>query len=188
MIDKSIFESSNNTSFVLTDLHPLEVARQLTLAEFNLFKAITPTEIKSQAWNKKNWQEVSPNVYSIIQKFNRVGLWVATEIVTEHNPSKRKEVLRRCIEIADALRKLQNWNTLFAVISGLNQSSVSRLKRFVAGVHRDTPSILSLSLSLFFCVCVFVLPFSFSPNPYVIFFHFPKDLGWFRKETHTNFR
>jgi len=60
-------------SFVLTDLHPMEVARQITLAEFKLFKAITPTEIKSQAWNKKNCEEISPNVCALIQRFNRVS-------------------------------------------------------------------------------------------------------------------
>lgn len=36
------------TSFSFLDLHPIEVARQLTLIEFNIFEKITPQELSHQ--------------------------------------------------------------------------------------------------------------------------------------------
>jgi hypothetical protein len=56
----------------LVDLNPEEVARQLTLIEYDLYKAIKPWECLNQAWTKKNKEEKAPNILAVIKRFNRV--------------------------------------------------------------------------------------------------------------------
>lgn len=52
--------------------HPEEVARQLTIIEFEIFKSIKVGECLSQNWAKKDKQMKSPNILKMIQRFNKV--------------------------------------------------------------------------------------------------------------------
>lgn len=53
--------------------HPEEIARQLTLIEFNIFQSIKPSECMGQCWAKKEKQFKSPNILNMIQRFNKVN-------------------------------------------------------------------------------------------------------------------
>ena len=58
------------------DLDPMETARQLTVAEYKLFRRIRPYECLRQEWNKNTYAgKVSnaPHVVAMIQRFNKVG-------------------------------------------------------------------------------------------------------------------
>jgi len=74
----------------LEDLDPIEVARQLTLIEYSIFKGIQPKEFLNQGseatlcivyflannfskgWNKSKKHITSPNILSMIKLFNKV--------------------------------------------------------------------------------------------------------------------
>jgi hypothetical protein len=49
------------------DIDPLEMARQITLTEFELFKAILPRECLNGAWMKKGKENSAPNVLKMIR-------------------------------------------------------------------------------------------------------------------------
>jgi son of sevenless-like protein len=53
------------------DLHPTEVARQITRIDFETFQKIKPKEYFHKAWMKSN-KEKAPNVLIIVQNFNKV--------------------------------------------------------------------------------------------------------------------
>jgi hypothetical protein len=65
---KSIVPKKTNFDFM--DLDPLEVARQMTLIDSELYRAIRPHECMGQPWNKPNATTFAPNITKMIQRFS----------------------------------------------------------------------------------------------------------------------
>nr|AAN46870.1 nucleotide exchange factor RasGEF A [Dictyostelium discoideum] len=124
MVPKNIF--SNNLS--IYDIDEEEIARQLTLIEFEIYRNIKPPELLNQSWNKTKLKSRAPNVLKMIDRFNSVSMWVATMIIQTTKVKARARMMTRFIKIADHLKNLNNYNSLMAIIAGLNFSSVYRLK------------------------------------------------------------
>ncbi|GAM18179.1 hypothetical protein SAMD00019534_013540 [Acytostelium subglobosum LB1] len=116
-----------NSTFL--DVSPVEIARQLVIIEFSLFKLITPSDLYHQSWNKPNADIRSPNLMKFIERSNTLSYWVATEIVLSNDMKQRTKVLKRFIIIASILRKMNAWNPLMGIMLGLSLGSVQRLKR-----------------------------------------------------------
>ncbi|KAH3767006.1 cell division control protein [Pelomyxa schiedti] len=110
-----------------------EIARQLTLIEQAIYRAIRPWELLGLAWTKKD-KSLAPNVSRMIQHFNKISNWMYTEVTAVDDLQMRIRTLERCIELADALEELQNFNALMEVVSGLTNSCVFRLKKTWAGI------------------------------------------------------
>jgi len=69
----------------LSDLNVEEVARQLTLIEYDLFKAIKPWECLGQAWTKKDKEIKAPNIIAMIKRFNYVRVSSSKKITRTHS-------------------------------------------------------------------------------------------------------
>lgn len=101
----------------------------MALVDHRLYRAIQPIEVMHMNWTKeKTKKEKSPNVLAMIDQFNRVGQWVISTIITTHEKSKRVKVLQHMIKIAHESYILNNLNGAMAMISGLRNSNVIRLK------------------------------------------------------------
>jgi son of sevenless-like protein len=106
-----------------------ELARQITLIEYEMFHGIQPKECLNQSWNKSNREEKAPHVFRMINWFNTVSRWVATCVVKEDNPKQRKLVLTKMIHLAEACADLNNYNAIFEIVSGLQNAAVHRLRK-----------------------------------------------------------
>ena len=130
-------------------LDPDKVADELTLVEFNLFKSIHISEVFNQSWSHKDTLQrhrIAPNLLNFISSFNKIAYGVATQVVLQKKLSDRVEVIKHCIRIAMRCMKLQNFNTCFEIVAGLNLGSVSRLKetwKAVPKKHMDAWLMLS---------------------------------------------
>lgn len=58
--------------FHILTLHPAEVARQLTLIESELYRAVKPSELVGQTWSKQHKETEAPNVLALVRRFNQV--------------------------------------------------------------------------------------------------------------------
>ncbi|KAI9197088.1 ras guanine nucleotide exchange factor domain-containing protein [Polychytrium aggregatum] len=111
----------------LLNLDPLEVARQLTLITSEDFCRLKPWEFLSKAWSDNTTK--AKNVKSMINMSNMISGWVVQSILMETEIKRRSYVIKYFIAIADYTRRLNNFNTLMAILAGLNSSQVFRLKR-----------------------------------------------------------
>jgi len=111
----------------LVELHPSELARQMTLIEFDIYRRIQPTECLDLRWSKK--QESAPNVLELIRRFNLISAVVAYRILQEKETSPRVKVLNFFINVALECQRIQNFNGMMEIVSALNSSAIHRLKR-----------------------------------------------------------
>ncbi|KAG6868619.1 hypothetical protein C0993_000209 [Termitomyces sp. T159_Od127] len=111
----------------LTDIKPLELARQLTLMESNLYRKIRSMECLQRAREQK--AEHTDNITKIIQMSNRIADWVTECILSLDDARKRATIVKYFISVADYCWTLNNFSSMFAITSGLTTQPIHRLKR-----------------------------------------------------------
>ncbi|KAI0250783.1 ras guanine nucleotide exchange factor domain-containing protein [Lactifluus subvellereus] len=111
----------------LLDFDPLEVARQLTMIECQLYMKIRPSECLMRSREQRS--DNNDNIASIIVTTNKIAHWVADTVLSKEDSRKRMYIVRQFISIADRCRDLKNFSSMIAIVSGLNSPPIRRLKR-----------------------------------------------------------
>ena len=122
------YTPSKTQGLRILDIHPTELARQLTLMESTIFSAIAPSECLNQGWTKPTKHATSPNIVAMIDHFNTVCRWLAIEILAPEDVHDRAAAMHRLIVVAEECRVLQNFNAVMTILAGLQSSPVYRLK------------------------------------------------------------
>uniref|UniRef100_A0A3B4AG38 Uncharacterized protein n=1 Tax=Periophthalmus magnuspinnatus TaxID=409849 RepID=A0A3B4AG38_9GOBI len=111
----------------LLQLSTMEVAAQLSMKDFELFRNIESTEYVDDLF-KLDSSSGSGNLKQFEEVMNQETFWVASEILKEPNALKRMKTIKHFIKIALHCRECKNFNSMFAIISGLNLAPVARLR------------------------------------------------------------
>ncbi|KAF8158224.1 ras guanine nucleotide exchange factor domain-containing protein [Crassisporium funariophilum] len=117
----------SNKKLKLLDIEPLELARQLTIMESQLYQKIKPMECLQRSREQKT--EHVDNITTVIQTSNRIADWVAESVLSKEDSRRRAQVVKHLISVADRCRTLNNFSTMIAITSGLNTPPIRRLKR-----------------------------------------------------------
>ncbi|XP_073989793.1 rap guanine nucleotide exchange factor 2-like isoform X3 [Rhodnius prolixus] len=108
-------------------LNAVEVAVQLTLQDFSIFRQIESTEYVDDLFNITS-RYGTPMLTQFAELVNREMFWVVTEVCSEHNLVRRSKIIKQFIKVARQCKECKNFNSMFAIISGLGHGAVSRLR------------------------------------------------------------
>uniref|UniRef100_A0A8C1VQR8 Rap guanine nucleotide exchange factor (GEF) 6 n=1 Tax=Cyprinus carpio TaxID=7962 RepID=A0A8C1VQR8_CYPCA len=126
--DEDAQELLRESQISLLQLSTMEVAAQLSMRDFGLFRNIESTEYVDNLFKLDPGGGGSSHLKQFEAVINQETFWVATEILREPNALKRMKTIKHFIKIALHCRECKNFNSMFAIISGLNLAPVARLK------------------------------------------------------------
>ncbi|BGP51674.1 Ras guanine nucleotide exchange factor bud5 [Rhodotorula kratochvilovae] len=121
----------------VTELDPLELARQLTIMEARVYGAIRADELLGAgngAAGGKSGAEAArvaeaTNVRKMSALSTRLTGWITETILGEQDQKRRTSLVKFFIKLGDRLLSLANYNALFAVFTALNSSTITRLRK-----------------------------------------------------------
>ncbi|XP_033123026.1 rap guanine nucleotide exchange factor 6-like isoform X8 [Anneissia japonica] len=125
--DDIAVELMKESQVSLLQLNTAEVAVQLTLKDFEVFQNIEPTEYIEDLFKIKT-KHGTDRLKAFEELVNQEMFWVVTEICSEPNIIKRMKIIKHYIKLARHCKDTKNFNSMFAIISGLGHGSVSRLR------------------------------------------------------------
>ena len=130
-VPKNIFSQTLH----IWDISDLEISRQLTIIEFNLFSAIRPRELLNQSWKHPKRQKISPNILKMLARFQDLsGKWVPQMIERAPDLRQKVKVLKRFINISMELMKLNNFHDAMAILQGIKIQCEIRFHRIWASL------------------------------------------------------
>ncbi|KAK9457029.1 ras guanine nucleotide exchange factor domain-containing protein [Dipodascopsis uninucleata] len=137
---------------------PLELARQLTLIESQLYANIRPMECLNRAWSAKRGSgnstpggndahnKGSENIKALILYSNQLTNWAAHVVLSQQDLKRRIGVIKHLIAVAQHCRQLNNFSSMTAIISALYSATIHRLHRTWEGLpHRWHATLESLN-------------------------------------------
>lgn len=107
-----------------------QIARELTRIDWILYLSIRPRDLVrhvSLPADQKERCKSLEHVNRMINQFNHVAFWVANMILIRDKPKHRAKALEKFMGVAWKLRHLNNYNSLGAVIAGINGTAGHRL-------------------------------------------------------------
>ncbi|GCC23981.1 hypothetical protein chiPu_0002379 [Chiloscyllium punctatum] len=125
--DEDAQELLRESQISLLQLSTIEVATQLSMRDFELFRNIEPTEYIDDLFKRES-KTGNIHLKQFEDIINQETFWVATEILKETVQWKRVKIIKHFIKIALHCRECKNFNSMFAIISGLNLAPVARLR------------------------------------------------------------
>lgn len=143
-----VAKANDYDRFDLLTLHPVEFARQLTLVEFDLFRAIKPSELINvrdlgmRSRKERDKYEASPNLSRLTRHFTLLSYWIRKCIVEAEDFDKRSAIYNRAIEIMAVLRELNNHTGLLSIGSAIESAPISRLTHTRKALPSTTAKVM----------------------------------------------
>ncbi|KAL4806870.1 ras guanine nucleotide exchange factor domain-containing protein [Aspergillus unguis] len=128
----------------LMEIPDEDFANELTRIDWVMFNTFRPRDLVrhvSISGPDKDKIKSLKHVNRMIKQFNHVAFFVASIILLRDKPKHRARALEKFMNIAQKLRRLNNYNSLGAVIAGINGTPVHRLNQtrelVPPHVHKD---------------------------------------------------
>lgn len=121
-------ETPKSSVISLDIMNPIDVAEQLTLREWELFRLIPESEFLNKVW-LRDPNDKKSHINTVINNFNQISLWIVSEIVSKQDLRERVAHLKKILFIAELLFELGNYNALMEFIAALSMTAVQRLQK-----------------------------------------------------------
>ncbi|EAW08265.1 putative Ras guanyl-nucleotide exchange factor RasGEF [Aspergillus clavatus NRRL 1] len=107
-----------------------DFAHELTRIDWIMFNSFRPRDLVrhvSISGPDKDKIQSLKHVNRMIKQFNHIAFFVASMILFRDKPKHRASAMEKFMNIAQKLRRLNNYNSLGALIAGINGTPVHRL-------------------------------------------------------------
>jgi hypothetical protein len=127
---------STATNFNLMTVDSKKLAEKMTLICSSYHNRIKSYQLVNYVRNASNKPEASKidiiddlyYINKLIYIFDRVAYWVPTTILKHPIKKHQEKLIKKFVEIVEECRKLNNYHIVMAIIAGLNNVSITRLK------------------------------------------------------------
>ncbi|OAP64006.1 hypothetical protein AYL99_03233 [Fonsecaea erecta] len=112
-----------------------DLAREITRIDWTVYSAIRPRDFVrhvSISTSQKRKSSSSDNIGAMVKNFNHLALFVSGMILLRDKPKHRARALEKFMALAWKVRQLNNYNSLGAIVAGINGHEIARL-----GATRD---------------------------------------------------
>uniref|UniRef100_A0A1A7Z431 RAS guanyl releasing protein 2 (Calcium and DAG-regulated) n=1 Tax=Iconisemion striatum TaxID=60296 RepID=A0A1A7Z431_9TELE len=133
-------------SLLFDHLDSCELAEHLTYLEYKSFCKILFQDYHSFVMHGCTVD--NPILERFITLFNSVSQWIQLMVLSKPTAPQRAAVISHFIRVAQKLLQLQNFNTLMAVVGGLSNSSISRLKDTQNQISTETNKVFNNLIEL----------------------------------------
>lgn len=117
-----------NVANMLFDVRDEDIAQELTRIEWDIFCTIGPRDLLRHILVSRTSRAPDSPVARNIAHFNYTSAWVCSLVLSQSKSKQRARMLEKFMEVATILRKTNNYNTLHAILAGLGNASIHRLK------------------------------------------------------------
>ena len=121
LISEPVLSPSSAAGYPVKDL-----ACQITLDEAELFRHIEVSEFMDQNWENET---TGPAISLLVARYNKISNWVAFSILDLFEEKAQLAIYCKFVKLAQQLHDVQNYNSCTAILGGLSDASVARLKR-----------------------------------------------------------
>nr|XP_023956538.1 rap guanine nucleotide exchange factor-like 1 [Chrysemys picta bellii] len=114
-----------------TEIHRVEaeeIANHMTAFHWELFRCIHELEFVDYIFHGERGRRETANLELLLQRCSEVQHWVATEMLLCESLGKRAHLLKKFIKIAAICKQNQDMLSFYAVVMGLDNAAVSRLR------------------------------------------------------------
>ena len=101
--------------FHIFDYTEEEIAISLTSISYKLINNINIEELLNSNFSKKDKNVRSPNVMKLIERFDKLGLFIIEDICSYDEPKKRAEAITKWVKIAEQCKNLYNFNDVLVI-------------------------------------------------------------------------
>jgi hypothetical protein len=113
----------------MTEATGMDIARAITEQDFTMFTDIKLLEYLAFLFEGEVGTSRTAALQAFTRRFNFLVAWVSTEICKQKSLRRRVDQIKVFINIARSCHDFQNFNAMFAIISGLGSPPVARLKQ-----------------------------------------------------------
>lgn len=123
----------------LLDIDYIELARQFTLMEFELYLQINKFLCICKVWGRKlGLHESIDTISTFIRLLNQLTNYVAYMILRKQDIKRRVQLIRYFVQVAEKCRQYNNYLSMTAIILALYLLPIHRLKKTWKFVLPDT--------------------------------------------------
>uniref|UniRef100_H2YQA9 RAS guanyl releasing protein 3 n=1 Tax=Ciona savignyi TaxID=51511 RepID=H2YQA9_CIOSA len=127
-------------SLVFNHLEPEELAIHISYLEYKCFRRLTLTDFHNYAVHgaiKEN-----PKLERAVVLFNNITHWVQYMVLGHHKPQERAVAFAKFVEVAKKFYMMRNFNTLMAIVGALTHTVISRMKKTMSALPKETVKTL----------------------------------------------
>ncbi|KAF2068693.1 hypothetical protein CYY_009983, partial [Polysphondylium violaceum] len=135
-VPKNIF----SPQLSLAHIDELEIARQMTLIEYRLFRNIPPPEflIRITSFGEFQYNMAnSPNLVTLLNRTTDVSRWVVYTVLNSDSKKSRAKMVEKFIKTIECLRNLNNYQTMYSIFLGFSNPLLQAMPDLFTPRHKE---------------------------------------------------